>query len=136
MAINREAAGDSLQSKEEKFSLGEMIWGGISSRGLISSQSPIFVSELLSKYDPKPKTVNAEMYADMIRHLAAPAVREVYPEGDAIFQDDNATIHRAQISMNAVKDSFSERLDPALQASKMADIYLIENVWLVKISIL
>ena len=43
-AINHEAAGDSLQSKEEKFSLGEMIWGGISSRGLIPSQSPIFVS--------------------------------------------------------------------------------------------
>ena len=31
--------------------------------------------------------------------------------------------------MAAVKETFKFRLHPSLQASKMADIYPIENVW-------
>ena len=118
-----------MESNEEKFSLGEMIWGGVSSKGLIPKSSPIFVSELCNQYDPKPKTVNSEMYADMIKEQVGPAILEVYPDGQAIFQDDGATIHRARISMNAVHETFKHRVDPADQASKMADIWPIENVW-------
>ena len=32
------------------------------------------------------------MYADMIRGKAGPAVRQVYPDGSAVFQDDGANI--------------------------------------------
>lgn len=128
-AQSRDGAGDSLESSEEKFSLGEMIWGGISARGLIPSESPIFVSDLSAGYNPRPKTVNSEMYADMIREKAGPAILALYPEGDAIFQDDNATIHRSRVSLTAVAETFNRRLDPAIQASKMADVYPIENIW-------
>ena len=128
-STSREAAGDLLESNEEKFSLGEMIWGGVSSKGLIPKSSPIFVSELCNQYDPKPKTVNSEIYTDMIKEQVGPAILEVYPDGQAIFQDDGATIHRARISMDAVHETFKHRVDPADQASKMADIWPIENVW-------
>lgn len=93
------------------------------------SLSPIFVSDLCAMYDPKPKTVNAQMYSDMIREQVGPAVLEVYPDGSGIFQDDGATIHRARISLDAVKETFNHRLSVGDQASKQADIWPIENVW-------
>ena len=108
-STSRGDAGDLLESNEEKFSLGEMIWGGVCSAGLIPRRSPIFVSDLCAMYDPKPKTVNAQMYSDMIREQVGPAVLEVYPDGSGIFQDDGATIHRARISLDAVKETFNHR---------------------------
>ena len=77
-----------MESNEKKFSLGEMIWGGVSSAGLIPRRSPIFISELCALFHPKPKTVNTQMYSDMIRELVGPAVLEVYPDGSGIFQTD------------------------------------------------
>ena len=65
----------------------------------------------------------------MIREKAGPAINALYPNGDAIFQDDNATIHRSHVSIAAVDETFRFRVKPSLQASKMADIYPIENVW-------
>ena len=32
-STSRDAAGDKLESNEEKFSIGDMVWGGISWRG-------------------------------------------------------------------------------------------------------
>ena len=63
-----------MESNEEKFSLGEMIWVGVCSEGLILRRSPIFVSELYAQYNPKPKTVNSQMYSDMIREQVGPTV--------------------------------------------------------------
>lgn len=128
-ALSRGAGGDTLNGAQEKFSLGEMIWGGICSKGLVPSHRPIFVSELAKEYEPQPKTVDSKMYADLIRHKAGPAIDAFYPNGDCIFQDDNATIHRSRLSLKAVEETFENRLDPKIQASKMADIYPIENVW-------
>ena len=54
---------------------------------------------------------------------------EVYADGTAIFQDDGASIHIAEISLGAVRDTFETRVNPTLQAPKMADIWPIENVW-------
>ena len=121
-STSRKDAGDLLESNEEKFSLGEMIQGGVCSAGLIPRRSPIFVSKLCALYDPKPKTVNAQMYSDMIRKLVGPAVLEVYPDGSGIFQDDGATIHRARISMDAVRETFNHLLSADDQSSKQADI--------------
>ena len=101
----------------------------MSSEGLIPRSSPIFVSELCAQYDPKPKTVNSQMYTDMIKEQVGPTILEVYPDRQAIFQDDGATIQRARISIDAVHEIFNHRVDPADQASKLADIWPIENVW-------
>ena len=95
---------------------------------MVPSDNPIFVSDLIAEYAPPlPKTVNSDMYVDMIKEKAA--IKAIYPGGDEVFQDDNATIHWSRISMAAVKENFKFWLHPSLQASKMADIYPIENVW-------
>ena len=84
----------------------------------------MFVDELCakSKEPVKPKTVNAKMYSEMIKVQVGPAVKAVYPAGDAIFQDDGATIHRAGVALQAVKETFNHRLEPKDQANKLADV--------------
>ena len=42
---------------------------------------------------------------------------------------DNATIHRSAVSLAAVAETFDNRIQPSLQASKIADVYAIENIW-------
>ena len=73
---SRHAAGDLLTQVEEKFSPGEMIWGGLTAKGLIPSDSPIFVSDLFKDYQPPlPKAVNGVMYADLVKKKAKPALK-------------------------------------------------------------
>ena len=122
-------AGDLLDNIKEKFSVGEMIFGGVSVRGLIPSDRPIFTSEFLERYEPRPKTINADRYADLIRDVMGDAVKEVYPANSCLWLDDPATIHRAAVSVEAVKDTFRKRVPHEIQAPKMADCWPIENVW-------
>ena len=126
---SRSDAGDLLEAKQEKFSAGEMIWGAVSYRGLIPKKSPIFVSDLCMEYEGNPKNINSNMYCDMIKEKVGPAVLEVYPEGNAIFQDDAASIHRTDAALQTVSDTFHFRLEHSSQAPKTADIWPIENVW-------
>ena len=76
-----------------------------------------------------PNCINGIMYADMVREKAGPAVLQLYPEGNAIWQDDGARIHRCPEALEAVAATFRYRVDPVLQAPKMADFLPIENVW-------
>ena len=69
------------------------------------------------------------MYADLVREKAAPAVLNLYPGGDGIYQDDGARIHRCPEALAAVEESFSQRINQDLQATKMADFWPIENIW-------
>ena len=48
--------------------------GRVSSMGLIPKSTPIFVSELCSQDDLKPKTVNSQMYAVMIKEKVGSAI--------------------------------------------------------------
>ena len=118
-----------MESKEEKYSVGEMIWGGISWRGLVPSNKPVFMSEFFKDYEPIPKTVNGTMYCDLLRRYAAPAVEELYPDGSACWQDDPATIHRSTAALETVNELFSRRLDPTKQCPKFSDVRPIKNVW-------
>ena len=99
--------------------------------GSSASDSPTFARDLMNEYDPKPRSINSVMYDDMIREKAGPAVRQVYPDGSAVFKDDGATIRRAAISLDAVAETFKSRVDYRPQAPKMADIWSIENVWVI-----
>ena len=45
------------------------------------------------------------------------------------WQDDGARIHRCPEALKAVEESFKSRIDPEIQAPKMADFWPIENVW-------
>ena len=110
-ATGRDQAGDKLESREEKYSVGVMIWGGVSWRGLVPSDRPVFMDEFYKNYNPAPKTVSGIMYADLVKDYASPAVKKLYPDGSAIWQDDPATIHRCRAALEAVEDQFSRRLD-------------------------
>ena len=46
-----------------------------------------------------------------------------------MFQDDVATIHRTEVSLQAVEETFTSRVDHTTQVPKMADVWPIENVW-------
>ena len=52
----------------------------------------------------------------MIREKVGPAVLHVYPDGSAVFQDDETTIHRAV-------ETFNSRVDYRIQDLKMADVW-------------
>ena len=61
----------------------------------------------------------------MIQYQVGTAVLAVYPDGQAILQDEGATIHRSPL--DEVNTKFNHQLDPD-QASKMADRRLIYGV--------
>ena len=63
----------------------------------------------------------------MVTNKAVPAVRAVYPDGDAIWQDDPASIHRTQAALDACL-AFEERIPHNQQAAKCSDIWPIEQV--------
>ena len=52
------------------------------------------MSEFYSHYQPKPKSVTSDMYADLVRGITKDSVEELYPEGDGVWQNDCARIHR------------------------------------------
>ena len=93
-----------LEFSEEKFAQGEMIFGAVIVRGLVPQNGPIFVSELLKSYDPKPKSVTGQIYADMIDRKMATAVQQIYPRNNAVWQDDGAKIHRSKVALEAIDE--------------------------------
>ena len=78
---------------------------------------------------PHPTSIYGIMYANLVREKAAPAILNLYPGGDGIYQDDGARIHRCPEALAAVEESFSQRNNQDLQAPKMADFWPIENIW-------
>ena len=62
--------------------------------------------------------MNGAMYADLFRDYAAPAVKDLYPEGEAIWQNNPVSIHRCAAA-----------LDHEVQCPKFSDVWPIENVW-------
>jgi hypothetical protein len=127
---SRTAGGDELEQCEEKYSVGDKIWGGVTANGLIPAESPIFVSDLFKEYEkPHPKSVSGRTYSDMVKENAHAAVLDAYPNGDGIWQDDGARIHRCPEVLEAVDQCFKYKVDQVIQAPKMADFWPIENVW-------
>ena len=69
------------------------------------------------------------MYAEFVRGTAKDSVEELYPESNRIWQDDGARIHRCPQALQAVFDSFNDRIDHEAQAPRMADIWPVKNLW-------
>ena len=63
---------------------------------------------------PHPTSINGIMYADLVREKAAPAILNLYPGGDGIYQDDGARIHRCPEALAAVEECFSQRINQEL----------------------
>ena len=72
----------------------------------------------MQEYEGNPTSISGSIYSDMVKEKALPAVLKVYPEGNAIWQDDGARIHRCPEALKAVEESFKSRIDPEIQAPK------------------
>ena len=72
--------------------------------------------------------INSAAYCHMLETMVAPEVRRIMGRRH-VWQDDGARIHRTQMAKDCVAALFTERLDPDQQANKMADCWVIENVW-------
>ena len=129
---DKESIKELLVNKEKKFSPGIMLWGGISARGLIPRKAPVYVDDLLNgalKPDgSKKKNVDSLAYIQLLKRKAYPAVTELYPDGNSVWQDDEAKIHRTAAVLETVSELFNSRV-PAGMASMTADLLVVENLW-------
>ena len=48
----------------------------------------------MPEFYSRTKNQKQIMYEDLVRGIAEDSVEELYPEGDGIWQDDGARIHR------------------------------------------
>jgi hypothetical protein len=118
---------------QEKFSPGVMLFSGISSRGLIPRNSPIFVDEWLKsecrKINKKRLTMDRFLYIKLIEEELKPHIDVLYNDVNIIWQDDNDPKHRSYYALDKIHEMFYERIEPEEQASKMSDIWPIGNIW-------
>lgn len=116
-----------------KFSPGILVYGGISSRGLIPNNSPIFIDEWLAsecrKIGKRKITMDRFLYIQLIEEELKPHIDELYDDVATIWQDDGDSKHRSQFALEQISELFSDRVEPEEQADKMADIWPIENIW-------
>ena len=123
---------EKLSNPEKKFAPFVMLWGGITTIGLVPADAPLFVDEVLSEWEnpdgKQPKTINSFIYTDMIQTKVLPEVQKLFPDLDCWFQDDEARIHRTQHVLDPVDATFPQRV-PAKMASCTADLLPIENIW-------
>ncbi|CAF1210893.1 unnamed protein product [Rotaria sp. Silwood1] len=116
---------------EEKFAKGFMLWGGISSKGLIP-EVPLFIDEFLEQYEWKQgnkKIINAGQYTDLLEEVSVPAMQQLFPDNDYIFEDDTSRIHHTAAVKKFVEENIPDRIDFDDQAVKMDDVWPIENFW-------
>ena len=128
-AYDRKELGSTGVSQQQKFEKGAMLWGGISSLGLIPPNAPInFTKWLQSK---NAKYLTNELYADFIATKGAPEIRKVFDKTrmEPIFQDDQDTKQRTSLVLETVDGLFNQRIQPQDAAAKLADVWPIENVW-------
>jgi hypothetical protein len=118
---------------QQKYSAGVMLFGGISSRGLIPRRSPIFIDEWLKsqckKLNKERISMDRFLYVKLVKQKLKPHIDKLYNNVDVIWQDDADPKHRSRYALDNLGELFCERIEPEEQASKMADIWPIENVW-------
>jgi hypothetical protein len=118
---------------EEKYSPGVLLYGGISSCGLIPKAAPIFIDDWLKfecqKIGKKKLTRDRFLYIQLVEQHLKPHIDELYDDTDVIWQDDGDSKYRSQYALEKIDGIFYDRIKPEEQADKMADIWPIENIW-------
>ncbi|CAF3468809.1 unnamed protein product [Rotaria sp. Silwood2] len=90
-----------------------MLWGGLTSKGLIPA-TPLFIDEFLNQYEwrkDEKKTMNGGRYIDLFNNVAKSAVKQLFPNDDYIFQDDTSRIYRTPVVRKFVEENISERIE-------------------------
>ena len=122
-----------INASTDKFKKGAIFWGEISSHGLITARVPINFTKWLHQQplQKRRKYLTGDLYAKFVTKEVAPAIKQVFRNTDVIpiFQDDHASKHRTTITMDTVDSLFGERIDPDIGDVKLADVWVIEDVW-------
>ncbi|CAF1211122.1 unnamed protein product, partial [Didymodactylos carnosus] len=129
-----EIPADLREALVVKFPSGVMLWGAISSKGLMPQSCPINFTQLLRDQLPLDKRkriyMAGDLYAKFLREEAIPTINEVVKNlSEVIFQDDQDSKHRTKVAMDVVSDHFEERIEPNDGDTKFADVWPIENIW-------
>ena len=74
--------------------------------------------------------MNGCRYIDLLNNVAIPAIKQLFPNDDYIFQDDVSRILRTSAVKKFVEENMiPERIEVSDQAVKMDDVWPIENLW-------
>ena len=124
-----------LQKGHKKYTPGVMLWGGIYAGGLIPKNAPIFFTDILRKrckqlHKNKISMTN-QIYADFITNDVKKILQKELPQKLSyyIWEDDGATTQRTKHVLSEISNIFPNRIDTKKQADKMANVWVIENVW-------
>ncbi|CAF1517832.1 unnamed protein product [Rotaria sordida] len=104
---------------QQKYSLGIILFGAISSRGLIPKKSPIFIDEWLKfeckKLNKKRISMDRFLYIKLIKQKLKPRIDRLYNNIPVIWQDGADPKHRSRYALDKIQEIFHERIEPEEQ---------------------
>ena len=110
---------------QEKYNPSVLLYGAISSRGLISPSAPIFIDDWLTveyqKINKEKRTMDRFLYDKLVKQMKV-HIDQLSNDVHMIWQDDGDSKHRSYYAVERISEIFDDRINPEEQSDKMADI--------------